>query len=389
MTHDFDSAVDRRGSNSIKWDKYETDILPLWVADMDFRTPEPILKAMHTRIDHGVFGYQPDDPELREIVAGRMQRLYNWDVGADEVLIVPGLVVALTLAARTVGKPGDSVIVQTPVYHPFLLAPPVVEREVIRAPLVEVVGSDPIRYTVDFEAFEAALRPDTRLFILCNPHNPVGHMFSSDELARFGEIAERHDLIICSDEIHSELLLDGQEHVPLATVAPEIAERTITLIAPSKTFNVPGLTCGFAIIQNETLREQYRKNQLFNLPFVNSIGTAAARAAFSECDDWLADLRVYLRENRDFTYAYLHEHFPGIRASLPPATYLMWIDFRALDLPQAPGQFFLEEGRVALNEGTIFGDEGAGFARLNFATQRDTLTAALNRLLAAVQVRSM
>ena len=385
MGYDFDTIIDRRASDSSKWHFFSEDVLPMWVADMDFRSPEPILSALHERVDHGVFGYGGLTAKLREVICERMARLYNWEIHPEAVVSLPGLVCGLNVVSRAIGDRGDGALVSTPVYPPFLSAPLNQDRELHSAPLAKMERNGHLFYGFDADAFEQAIRPNTRLFILCNPHNPTGRAYTRTELTQMAESAMRHDLVICSDEIHCDLLLDGTQHIPLASLAPEIAERTITLMAPSKTFNVPGLGCSLAIIPNADLRRQMQKASNGIVPHVNLLGYAAAVAAYTECQDWLDALRVYLTANRNFVVNYITQELPQLRVTVPEATYLAWIDCRESGIEGNPQKFFLEHAKVALNDGLAFGAEGEGFVRLNFGCPRALLQQGLESMHQALQ----
>lgn len=384
MGYDFNTLVDRRASDSSKWHFYSEDVLPMWVADMDFRSPAPILRAMHERVDHGVFGYGGLTNKLREVIAERMLRLYHWQIQPEAVVSLPGLVCGLNVVSRAIGERGDGVLVSAPVYPPFLSAPINQERELQSALLAKGERKGHLYYDVDYERFEAAVRPNTRLFILCNPHNPIGRAYTPAELSQMAEICLRHDLVICSDEIHCDLLLGGTVHTPLASLSPELADRTITLMAPSKTFNVPGLGCSIAIIPNADLRKKMQKAANGIVPHVNLMGYAAAVAAYTECEDWLTALRVYLTANRDFALNYIAERLPQLRTTAPEATYLAWIDCRESGIDGNPQKFFLEHAKVALNDGAVFGQGGEGFVRLNFGCPRALLEQGLEAMRKAL-----
>jgi len=392
MKYNFDAVIDRRSSNSIKWTKYPEDVLPLWVADMDFQTPGPILDALRTTLEHGVLGYEIPSRSLSESVAARMERLYGWTIDPDIVVAVPGIVSGFNAAARAVCAPGEGILMQPPVYFPFLKVHGNQGLTRQLAPLVQVTDGRIVRYEIDFDGFEAAMGSEearTGMFLFCNPQNPTGNAFSKEDLSHLAEICLRNDVVICSDEIHSELLLDGVYHTPIATLSPEIAERTITLVAPSKTFNTAGLFCGFAIIPNAELRERFQKATEALTFHANSLGQVAAEEAFSgSCDNWLAELRVYLTSNRDFVVDYFQENLPDIHTTVPDATYLIWLDCNVLiesgRITGNPHEFFLNEAKVALNDGAEFGPGGQGFVRLNFACPRSTLEQALERMRSAL-----
>jgi cysteine-S-conjugate beta-lyase len=392
MKYNFDALIDRRSSNSIKWTLYPEDVLPLWVADMDFLTPPPVLEALQAALAHGVMGYEIPSRALFETVAARMDRLYGWKIDPEMVTAVPGIVSGFNAVARAVCAPGDGILMQPPVYFPFLSVHENLGLTRQFAPLTRESDGNILRYEIDFDGFEAAIGSEaarTRLFLLCSPHNPTGNAFSREQLSRLSEICLRHDFLICSDEIHSELLLDGAQHVPIATLSPEIAEKTITLIAPSKTFNTAGLFCGFAIIPEPGLRERYQTVVQRMTLHVNSLGQVAAQAAFSgACDDWLDELLVYLTANRDFLLAFFRENLPDLRLTFPQATYMSLLDFNPSiavgRITGSPFDFFLKEAKVALSDGSQFGPGGEGTLRLNFGCPRSLLEQALFRIKAAL-----
>jgi cysteine-S-conjugate beta-lyase len=394
LTNIFDSVIDRRGTNSIKWKKYPEDILPLWVADMDFAAPEPIRLALQQAVRQGALGYESPTRQLYETVAERLQSLYGWQVSPDAILATPGVVAGFNAAAHVLCGAGAGILVQPPVYPPFLKIHQNGEWVCQEAPLVLETDGSRLHYTVDLDGFRHSFHAEgtkTGMFLLCNPHNPTGQVYTREELERMAEICLEEQAFICSDEIHSELLLGGVSHTPIAALDPEIADRSITLIAPSKTFNVPGLFCGFAIIPNPELFERYKCTLESMTMHVNSLGLVAAQVAFSgKCDAWLGSLRAYLTANRDFLVESLRSQFSGIRTTLPDATYLAWLDCTALvasgKMASTPHEFFLEKARVALNEGRDFGSGGEGFVRLNFGCPRATLIEAIRRMKLALGV---
>ncbi len=385
---DFDEILDRRSTESFKWREYPEDVLPLFVADMDFRSPPPVARALRQYIGQGVFGYPrglhtfdlTELPELPLLVAGRMGRRYGWEIHAEDVVLVPGVVPALSLATHAVESEGGAVLVQVPVYPPILAAP---GKAHLRRQEAELLRQSDGNYAIDWDRFMSAISADTRMFLLCNPHNPVGRAFRRDELTRMAEICLSRNIIICSDEIHSDLLFNGREHVPVASLAPEIAQRTITLIAPSKTFNLAGLQCGFAIIQNEELRRRFQAAREGLTPWVNVMGLIGAEAAYREGQPWLDALIPYLEANRDFLVDFVRDEMPRIRITKPEATYLAWLDCRELGVGN-PFEFFLKHARVALNPGPTFGRGGDGFVRLNFGCPRAILQEALHRMRTAL-----
>ena len=381
MTYDFDRLIDRRGTHSDKWQKYGPDVLPLWIADMDFQSPEPVIRALRGRVEHGVFGYLAfEQPEFHELFADRLLKRYNWRVSPDAVVLIPGVIPGFNVAGRVLAVPGDGLILQTPVYPPILRAASSIGLTREEAPLARRPDGS---YAPDVDAFVAAIRERTRFFLLCNPHNPVGRVFSRDELTRLAEVCLRRGLAIVADEIHCELTLDGQRHTPIASLAPEISERTITLMAPSKTFNLAGLKCSVAIIPNAALREKFVAGRVDLVQTVNVLGYAAAFAAYRDGQPWLDELLRYLEANRDFVVEYVRARLPGVAVAPPEATYLAWLDCRNAG-PAAPDPFtfFLEKARVALSDGALFG--AGGFVRLNFGCPRSILTEALDRMSLAL-----
>jgi cystathionine beta-lyase len=298
------------------------------------------------------------------------------------IVFLPGVIVGFNLACHMLAEPGGRVLFQTPVYKPFFGAPGY--AGMIRQP-VELSQMSNGRYGVDQAQFESAFTPQTQMFLLCNPHNPVGRVFHQDELERMAETCLRREIIICSDEIHADLIYPGHRHIPIASLAPEIARRTITLMAPSKTFNIPGLECAFAIIPDAELRRKYRHAQQGLVPGVNLLGQTAALAAYRDGGEWLSQIRGYLQANRDFLVDFVAAELPEIHLFPPEGTYLAWLDCQALKVSPNPYEFFLQKARVALSDGNTFGRGGEGFLRLNFGCTRPTLAQALERMKTALQ----
>jgi cystathionine beta-lyase len=375
---DFDTLVERRGTASLKWDRYRgRDIIPLWVADMDFQSPPAVINALQQRIAYGVFGYTLPPEELNEVVVGRLASNYDWIVKPEWLVWLPGLVCGLNVTCRAVGEDDDDVMTVVPVYPPFLTAPGNSRRNIIKVPLRERQN----RWEFDFDRIEKSITDKTRLFILCNPHNPIGRVFTREELSTLAGICHKHDIVICSDEIHCDLVLDRDKiHIPTATLNAEAAARTITLMAPSKTFNLPGLGTAFAVIPEKNLRRRFIKAMAGIVPGVNALGYTAARAAFAECAEWHAALLEYLRGNRD-TVAQAVRRIPRLSMAPLEATYLAWIDMRATGL-ENPAVFF-ENAGVGLQDGSEF--DGPGFVRLNFGCSRILLEKALQRMTAAME----
>ena len=384
MAYDFDCYIDRTQSECAKWKVFDSDVLPLWVADMDFRSPEPVIQALRERVEHGVFGYPAEPPELRPVVIERLRRLYDWEVDPDSLVFVPGVVSGFNLACQGLCKPGDGLLIQTPVYGPIFAAS---ENAQMKRQTMELTCDADGCYTVDLDLMERTIDDSTRMFLLCNPHNPVGRVFTRQELEDMAAVCERHDLIICSDEIHAELLFSGNRHIPIGALSPELARRTVTLLAPSKTFNIAGLHCSVAVIPDPEIRKRFQAARRGIMPGVTIFAYVAALAAYRDGQPWLDAMLQFLEENRDLVTDYVNEKLPGLQTWSPEGTYLSWIDCRSADLPVPPQQFFLENARVALNAGTDFGPTGAGFVRLNFACCREVLEEALQRMRAALAAR--
>ena len=372
---DFEHVPERRGSDSVKWNKYAgQDVLPLWIADMDFASPPPVLAALQARVARGDLGYAEPWPALVEAVQAYCQRHYDWRVEADWLVWLPGLVCGINLACRSVD---GEVLTATPVYPPFLSAPGLSGRGLVRVSLREEGG----RWSWDFAALEAAVTPATRLLLLCHPHNPVGRAWDADELQALAEFAARHDLVVCSDEIHCDLVLDPERHhVPFARLGEDTARRSITLMAPSKTYNIAGLGCSLAIIPDPALRRRYQAARRGIVPDVNVLALTACASALLEGEAWRQDLLAVLRANRDRVEAAVNA-MPGLSLGHVEATYLAWIDARGLGV-DAPVEFF-EAAGVGLSDGRDFGLPG--WVRLNFGCAPALLDQALDRMRAACQ----
>ena len=374
---DFDQAPDRTGTGSLKWDKYAgRDILPLWVADMDFKSAPAITDALRARVEHGVYGYTvPYEGVVSETLA-YLRRMHGLDVDPQWLVWLPGLVQGLNLACRAIGQPGDGVLTVTPVYPPFLSAPGFSDRKRLTVPLI----LDGSRWVMDWDGLERAVVPETRLFNLCHPQNPSGRAWSREELLQLLDFCERHNLVLCSDEIHCDLILDDLRHVPTLALGERAAKRTITLMSPSKTYNLPGLACAYAIIPDEQLRHAYKRVARGLITEVNAFGYAGCAAAYRHGEPWRRELIAYLRGNRDFLYAFARARLPGIVMQPMEATYLAWMDVRPLKL-ENPVKFF-EDAGVGLSNGIDFGHPG--FLRLNFGCPRARLQEGLNRMAIAL-----
>lgn len=395
---DFDTPVDRSGTDSEKWARYAgRDILPLWVADMDFAAPPAIIEALQARIAHGVFGYNQPTLGQTQAVVDYLARQFGYAVDPAWIVWLPGLVSGLNVACRAVGETGDAVFTATPIYPPFLSAPHNAGRQVATVPLVQKEN----RWVWDFDAVEDSLqKTKPKLFLLCHPHNPTGRAWDDKELRQIAQLAEKHDLIICADEIHNGLMLSphtrsshtsphpspnpppSRQHRVFATLGEDVAARTITLMAPSKTFNIPGLGAAFAIIANPALRKRFVQAMAGIVPHTNLLGMAALEAAFTQCDNWQAALLDYLRGNAEKVFAAVNK-IPGLHMCRVEATYLAWIDAREFARERGienPARHFESRG-LGLSDGTAFG--APGFVRLNFGTRHNLLETALRRLAAS------
>ena len=373
----FDTLVDRSDTDSNKWDRYKgTDILPMWVADSDFPTAPVIIEALKRRIDHGIFGYSSPSQKLINLVIERMAMRYQWDIRPEWLVWQPGVMNGLHLACRIVGSSGDGVFVPSVIYPPFIDAPELSARLSRPVPMVQADR----RWILDMQWLSQSISASDRLLLFCNPHNPGGTVYNRTELGRLAELIVDKNLIVCADEIHCDLILDaGRKHVPIASLGREIEQRSITLMAPSKTFNTPGLGCSFAIIPNRELRQQYKKAKLGIVPHVPALGYVAAQAAYESGDDWNRQQVAYLRDNRDYLLREINS-IRGLRLDSVEATYLAWIDVSELELGN-PAKFF-EQAGVGLSAGREFGDRR--FMRLNFGCPRSIVEQAMTRIRLAV-----
>ncbi len=378
MKYDFDTAPERRNTDSAKWGAYSEEVIPLWVADMDFVSADSIVRALKGRADHGVFGYSRPSRELRDLIRDRMKRLYNWEISSPDIVFLPGIVTGLNVAFQAFAAGGEGIVVQPPVYFHFLRDPLFHGRILLEPPLVRNGNT----YEIDFDQFESAITDKTRMFVLCNPHNPVGRVFTRTELEKIAEICLRRNLIIVSDEIHCDLIYPPYRHIPIATLSSEVEARTVTLMSPSKTYNVAGLGCGYALIRNPRLRKDWNKVSYGIVPHVNIMGYAAAEAGLREGGEWLDQVLAYLRANRDHLDRVIKEKMPSIRMCRVEATYLAWLDCTETGIEGSPGRYYRENAHVALSEGTEFGEKYDKFVRLNFGCPRKVLDEALNRMAA-------
>ena len=392
--YNFDEVIERRGSSCLKYDALEerygrVDLIPLWVADMDFKTPDFIVDALRRRLDHPIFGYTMKG-DYFSVLASWVEKLHGWSVKPEEICYIPGIVKGIGLAQRCFLSPGDQVIIQPPVYHPFRLVPQACGFEVVNNPLIPVYDSEGFlqSYEMDFEGLERLIGPRTKMLVLSNPHNPCGICFPKETLAQLAEICCRRGVIVVSDEIHAEMVLGGKRHIPFASVSEDAALCSISFMAPSKTFNIAGIVSSYCIIKNAELRDKF-----FNylgaceLEDPTIFALEATRAAYSEQGlAWRNEMLTYVEGNIDFVCEWFAGNIPEIHPVRPQASFLVWLDCRKLGLEQKDlVNLFVNKAGLALNDGAMFGPGGEGYMRLNIACPRSLLATALSQLKAALQ----
>jgi cystathionine beta-lyase len=382
MTFDFDTVIDRRGTDSQKWQKYAgRDILPLWVADMDFKSSPAIIAALQGRVATGLFGYARPVKSSVDAFVNAMAQRHGWQIDPAWLVWLPGLVVGLNLTAQAFAQPGEEILTLTPVYPPFMTAPKNSGRVSTQVPFR--LDAAHRRWEIDWAALEKAVTPRTKMFFLCNPHNPLARVWRHDELVKLGEFCVRHDLVLCSDEIHCDLILDGLPHIPTALLGAEVAKRTVTLMAPSKTYNIPGLGTSIAIIPDAQLRARFIRAAAGVMAEVTGLGYVACEAAYRDSEPWRQALLQTLRGHRDFLSGFVARELPGVALEAPiEATYLAWFNVSALRLPDPIVHF--EAHGVGLSDGAFFGEPRGAHVRLNFGCPRATLAEALARMKRAV-----
>jgi len=387
MRYDFDKILDRRNTGSLKWDfcervLKEKDVIPMWVADMDFPAPQPVIEAVKKRAEHGAYGYPMIPRSYWTAIIDWLRTRHGWEVKREWLSKSPGVVPALSLCVHAFSCPGDKIIIQPPVYHPFYAAIENNGRRIVRNPLRFENG----RFTMDLEDLEKKIDPRTRMVILCSPHNPVGRVWTRDELECFGKICIEKDLVILSDEIHAELVFPGYKHIPIASISGEIAGRTITCMAPSKAFNVAGLNTSVVVAPNPKILHQFKTQaQNAGLTEGNIFGIVALEAAYRDGAEWLDQLLDYLGGNMAFAEEFFKQRIPRIRFLRPEGTYLALLDCRDLGMTQKElNEFFLKKAKVHFDDGSIFGEELVGFERANFGCPREVLRQALENIERAV-----
>lgn len=389
MNYNFNEIHDRTNSNCLKWDGIEErfdisseNLLPLWVADMDFKAPNCILDSISKKNQHGIFGYSGDFNSYYDAIILWMKKRHQWDIKKDWIVYTPGVVCALNIIVKTFTNPGDKVIIQSPVYPPFSKSIENNKCEVIDNPLV----FDGNNYTMDFENLKSQIDEKVKLLILCSPHNPVGRVWTKSELQKLGDICLKNNIIVVSDEIHNDLILNDNEHTSFALVNEDFAQNSIICTAPSKTFNIAGLQTSNIIIKNKKLRDQFlitRESCGISKP--NTFGMEALKAAYTQGDDWLNHLLIYLNENLNFLIDYINKYIPKIKVVKPQATYLVWLNCNGLNLSdEALENFIIKDCNLLLNQGYTYGNKGSGFVRINIACPLSVLKEALIRLKNAV-----
>ncbi|HEY4602217.1 MAG TPA: MalY/PatB family protein [Cerasibacillus sp.] len=384
----FNTIHQRKNTKSIKWDALQDifqadDILPMWVADMDFSAPQPVLDTLSKRIQHGIFGYTMIDQEVKESIVNWLERRHQWGIQTDWLTFSPGVVTSLHMAVQALTNPKDKVLIQTPVYTPFYQVIESHDREIVKNPLIYENGT----YHIDFVDLDEKLK-EAKAFILCSPHNPVGRVWRQDELIKIATLCEKHDVLLFSDEIHADLIYPNHKHIPIASLSKEMSMRTITCMSPSKTFNLAGLQASYIVTENPSLKEKIDASfQKQGLSLLNTMGTLAMEAAYSHGEAWLDELRNVLTEHVHYVIETL-EAETDLRVIRPEGTYLVWVDCQSLGLKgEALQQFMIEKAKVGLNAGFGYGIEGEQFMRINIACPRETLEEGMKRIVAAVQSR--
>ena len=386
---DFDRLTDRRGTDCLKYDfaaerGYPAEVLPFWVADMDFPAPEPVVKALEQRARHGIFGYTDIKDDYREILARWFQRRHGWQIEGEWLSITPGVVFGICTAIRAFTEPGEGVLICPPVYYPFAASIKANGRKLVESPLVEKDG----HYEIDFQDFEQKIvANEVKLFVLCSPHNPVGRVWSRQELEQVAAICQKHRVMVVADEIHQDFVRPGHRHTVFASLGAEVADFTVTCTSPSKTFNLAGLQISHIFISNESLRRRFRHElEAVGYGEPNAMAEVAAKAAYGQGEPWLKELLSYLEENLRRTRAFLAENLPQVKLIEPEGTYLLWLDCRGTGLsPEEQDEAIIQRGRIWLDEGRIFGKGGEGFQRINMACPWAILEEGLKRLAFALK----
>lgn len=378
---DFQNVIDRNQTNSMKWDFYPDvygagDLWPMWVADMDFQAPKPVLDAMHEVINHGVFGYHRRPKSLFDATTSWLEHRFNWSISDEQIVFTPGVVPAISHIIQTFTKKEDGIIIQPPVYFPFYALVQNNERTLLRNPLQETKNG----FTMDFEDLEEKMK-EAEMMILCSPHNPIGRVWTQEELTRLAELAEKHEVLVVSDEIHADIILDGK-HTPLSKAAEGKNVETMTCLAPSKTFNLASLQLSYVVFENNESKKAYEKHLQQEFVGINNpLATVAAESAYRHGEEWLEQMLEYVRANVEHVKQYVESEMPEIKVVKPEGTYLIWIDMRGLNMENKElEQWLRRDAKLALSDGPNFGKEGGGFVRMNAACPRETIEEGLRRL---------
>ena len=387
----FDEIHDRFNTRSVKWDMLQNvfhteDVLPMWVADMDFQAPQAVNDAIIDRAKHGFYGYTIFDRDVESAIINWIASHHSWKIESEWLNTSPGVINILHMAVQAFTEPGDKILIQTPVYTPIYSIIEQHGREAVKNPLVYKDNY----YTIDFEDFEEKLKSGVKVFILCSPHNPVGRVWTKDELKRIAELCLQYDVLILSDEIHADLTFPGVQHTPIASLSDEIAQNTVTCMAPSKTFNLAGLQASFAITPNKEKRDQlttaFRKQ---GLSMLSTMAITAMEAAYNEGNEWLDELRSVIKKNEQYVRSMFEKHIPSLKVTKTEGTYLLWIDCSALNMDEkALNQFMIEKARVGLNAGVDYGEEGKQIMTMNIACPKETLEEGVHLIIQAVQTLS-
>lgn len=388
MKYDFDRIIDRKGTRSYKWDQSEklfgsSDITPLWVADMDFESLPEVKEALLKRAELGVYGYSIPSESYKTAAIGWFERRHGWSIKPEWMTDSPGIVTSLSLAVELFSEPGADVILQSPVYYPFYDVIQMNGRKVAKNPLLQQNG----RYEMDYDHLEGLMQGGAKLLLLCSPHNPGGRVWEREELLKLGELCLRYGVTVISDEIHCDLALPGHKHIPFASLSEEIANITLTTLAPTKTFNLPGLQSSFIVASNPSLKRKFdHKLKTLSLHMSSYFAAEAVEAAYTHGDVWVDELVTYIAANADYALSYLTEQLPEVKPMKPEGSYLLWLDCRGLGL-DIPGlkKLMFEQAKVAFSEGSVFGTEAEGYLRINMACPRSLLAEALARFAAAAK----
>ncbi|CQR73768.1 Cystathionine beta-lyase PatB [Sporomusa ovata DSM 2662] len=386
--YNFDATISRQGTGCRKWDSLDSvfgrkDILPFWIADMDFATPPGVVEALKEKVEHKVFGYHTRDNSFYKAAIDWEMERHGWGIKQEWLLNTPGVVPSISFAILALTEPGDQIIVQPPIYPPFFACVTKNGRQLIENPLINIDGN----YVLDFDDLERKMSPKVKMLLLCSPHNPVGRVWTKEELSRLAEICLRHNVLIISDEIHADLVYSGHKHIPLSFLGSEVAQSTITFLSPSKTFNIAGTYTSFAVIPNEIHRRKFAQlMDALHLDSGNLFGITAAEAAFRTGGPWLDELLAYLESNAEFLVNYVKSNIPSISTTVPQGTYLAWLDFNKSGIHTSElHHFLIHKAGLGLNAGATFGTQGTGFARLNFGCRRTLLAEGLFRLETAMK----